>query len=79
MNEPVSTPTTTPEENDTWTTKWLAGGIIVGALLGGITAAMMLRNARENRGGPPEISVGEGVGATIAILGVMRTIASLGD
>ncbi|MCA9980608.1 MAG: hypothetical protein KDD89_07245 [Anaerolineales bacterium] len=79
MNEVTNTATDMIESNDNWATKWLLGGVILGAVLGLITAYMMVRNARESRGGPPEISVGEGVGATIAVLGVVRTIAGLGD
>ncbi len=69
----------TPTTPDTWTSKWLLGGALIGALLGLTTAYLMVRNARASRGGPPEIGVGEGVGATIAVLGVVRSIASLGD
>ena len=73
---------TTPDNsnsNDNWSNKWLIGGALLGALLGLTTAYLMVRNARATHGGPPEIGVGEGVGASIAILGVVRSLASLGD
>lgn len=70
------TPNTNP---DSWSNKWLLGGTILGAMLGLLTAYLMVRNARATHGGPPEIGVGEGVGATIAVLGVVRSLASLGD
>ncbi len=65
--------------NDSWSSKWLVGGTLLGALLGLTTAYLMVRNARATHGGPPEIGVREGVGASIAVLGVVRSLASLGD
>jgi hypothetical protein len=76
MTQVQSASTPTP---DNWMPRWLLGGTILGAALGLLTAYLMVRNAQESRGGPPEISVTEGIGATIAMIGVVRTIASLGD
>jgi hypothetical protein len=75
----MSEETTNNNNNDSWSNKWLVGGTLLGALLGLATAYLMVNNARATHGGPPEIGVGEGVGATIAILGVVRSLASLGD
>ena len=65
--------------NQNWKTKMLLIGTIGGALLGAGTAYLLARSAEGNQGGPPEISTKDLLSTGIAIIGVIRGIASLGD
>ncbi|MCA9900098.1 MAG: hypothetical protein H6654_13240 [Ardenticatenaceae bacterium] len=62
-----------------WKTKLLLIGAASGALLGIGTAYLLARSAENNQGGPPEISTKDLLSTGIAIIGVIRGIASLGD
>lgn len=62
-----------------WKTKILLIGVAGGALIGAGTAYLLARSAESNRGGPPEISTKDLLSTGIAIIGVIRGIASLGD
>ncbi|WP_420627849.1 hypothetical protein [Candidatus Leptofilum sp.] len=65
--------------NPNWKTNLLIVGAIGGALLGAGTAYLLARSAESNRGGPPEISTRDMLSTGIAVIGVIRGIASLGD
>jgi hypothetical protein len=65
--------------NPSWKTKILLTGTIFGALVGAGTAYLLARSAESNRGGPPEISTKDLLSTGIAIIGVIRGIAALGD
>lgn len=65
--------------NSNWKTKLLLIGVASGALLGAGTAYLLARSAENTRGGPPEISTRDLLSTGIAIIGVIRGIASLGD
>lgn len=65
--------------NPNWKTNLLLVGAIGGALIGAGTAYLLARSAESNRGGPPEISTRDLLSTGIAIIGVIRGIASLGD
>jgi len=65
--------------NSNWKTNLLLVGAIGGALIGAGTAYLLARSAESNRGGPPEISTKDLLSTGIAIIGVIRGIASLGD
>lgn len=64
---------------DSWRTKTLILGGIIGALVGVGTAYLLARTADESGGGPPKISTGDAIKSAIGIVGIMRGIASLGD
>jgi hypothetical protein len=67
-----------PEIN--WKTKTLLIGAVVGGVIGLGTALLLTKNAEKQNGeGLPEISAGEALGVAVAIIGVVRGIASLGD
>ena len=51
----------------------------MGAIVGLGTAYLLAKNSEESHGGPPDISVGDAIKSSVAVLGVMRAIASLGD
>jgi hypothetical protein len=65
--------------NESWQTKLLIIGGVMGALVGVGTAYLLVREAEEKGGGPPEISTADAVKATVGVIGLMRGIASLGD
>jgi len=65
--------------NTNWKTNLLLIGAIGGALIGAGTAYLLTRSAENNRGGPPEIATKDLLSTGIAIIGVIRGIASLGD
>ncbi|GJM39947.1 MAG: hypothetical protein DHS20C20_02290 [Ardenticatenaceae bacterium] len=65
--------------NSNWKTNLLIIGAIGGALIGAGTAYLLARSAENNRGGPPEISTKDMLSTGIAVIGVIRGIASLGD
>jgi hypothetical protein len=65
--------------NPNWKKNLLLMGTVAGALIGAGTAYLLTRSAENNRGGPPEISTKDLLSTGIAIIGVIRGIASLGD
>jgi hypothetical protein len=65
--------------NESWKTKMLVIGGVLGAVIGLGTAYLLAREAEEKGGGPPEISTADAVKATVGVIGLMRGIASLGD
>jgi hypothetical protein len=65
--------------NEPWKTKMLIVGGVLGAVIGLGTAYLLVREAEEKGGGPPEISTADAVKATVGVIGLMRGIASLGD
>lgn len=64
---------------DSWRTKTLILGGVIGALIGVGTAYLLARTAEESGGGPPKISTGDAIKSAIGVVGLVRGIASLGD
>jgi len=69
----------TDRENDNWKTRVLITGGVLGALAGLSTAYLLARAAEEKGSGPPQIGTSDGIKMAIAIIGVVRGIAALGD
>lgn len=65
--------------DDNWKAKTYIIGGLVGAAVGLTTAFLLARNAEETRSGPPQISSGDALKLGVAVLGVMRGVAALGD
>lgn len=65
--------------NPSWKTKMLLIGSVAGAVLGAGTAYLLARSAEKSNGGPPEISTKDLLSTGIAVIGVIRGIAALGD
>jgi hypothetical protein len=64
------------------TPNWRAKFLVIGAILGGLVgagAAYLFVQAAEREGHPPEVGAGEGVKIGLLLLGVMRSIATLGE
>ncbi len=65
------------EENQSWKTRTLVVGAVVGALAG-VFAAYMLIQGAEQKKERPKLSAGDGVKVGLGLLGLMRMIAELG-
>lgn len=62
-----------------WKTKTYIIGGVVGALIGLGAAFLLARSSDERDGGPPEVSTGDFLKVGVAVIGLVRGIASLGD
>lgn len=69
----------TNETSTNWKTKLLLEGALIGAILGAATAYLMARASEENEGGPPSITTMDALKVGIGLVGIVRSIASLGD
>ncbi len=67
------------ENASNWKTKLLIGGAVTGAVLGLITAYLLARTAEESKNGPPNVTTVDALKASIGLIGIIRSIASLGD
>ena len=67
------------EEFANWKKRVFAITGIAGIGLGLLTGYLMVHSAEKNQGKPPELKPTELLGTAIAIIGVVRGIASLGD
>jgi hypothetical protein len=67
------------EKTENWQTKVLFTGGIVGAVIGVATSWLLIRTARETRGGPPSISTGDAIKVGVTTIGLVRAIAALGN
>ncbi|MFN2135690.1 MAG: hypothetical protein ACK2UK_07035 [Candidatus Promineifilaceae bacterium] len=67
------------DSNDNWKMKsYLIGGAI-GAAVGIGTAFLLARSSQKSRGGPPEIEISDALKLSVAVIGLVRGIAALGD
>jgi hypothetical protein len=64
-------------QDQSWKTRVLIAGGIVGALLG-LGAGFLYVRVAEESGGPKKVSTGEAVKLAIAALGVVRQVSQLG-
>jgi hypothetical protein len=68
----------TTDEIDNWKPKALLIGALVGAAVGVGATYLFVQNA-EREGSTPSISAGEGVKLGLLILGLLRSVAVLGE
>jgi hypothetical protein len=64
--------------SNSWKTRTILGGAMIGAFAG-LAAAYMLTRRAEREGRETAISAGEGVQLGFLVVGLLRAIASLGD
>ncbi len=67
------------DNDDSWRVKMLVVGAVLGALLGLGSAYLLVRTADETGGRPPEVGTGDAIKMLIAVIGLIRGIASLGE
>ncbi len=67
------------QSDDSWKTKTYLIGALSGALVGLGTAFLVARSSDERGGGPPEISTSDLLKVGVAVIGLVRGIAALGD
>ena len=67
------------DRGENWQTKVLLGGGLIGAVIGLVTSWLLVRTARQTRGGPPAITTGDAIKVGVTIFGLVRAIAALGD
>jgi hypothetical protein len=70
---------TETELDNSWKTKTYIIGAVAGALVGLATAFLLARSSDERSGGPPEVTTIDALKVGVAIIGVVRGIASLGS
>ena len=68
----------TSDETGNWKPKALMIGALVGAAVG-IGAAYLFIQQAEREGSTPSISAGEGVKLGLLVLGLLRSVAVLGE
>jgi CBS-domain-containing membrane protein len=64
-------------ESKNWQPRVIVVGAVLGALVG-MSAAYLLIKSNEQEG-PPQISAGEGVKLGVLVLGLLRSVSSLGE
>ena len=67
------------EKTEGWETRVLLIGGALGAVIGLLTSWLLIRTSRETRGGPPAITTGDAIKVGITAIGLVRSIAALGD
>lgn len=67
------------EEFSNWKKRVFAITGVAGVAFGLLTGYLLVRAAEKNQGKPPELQPTELLGTAIAVIGVVRGIAALGD
>ncbi len=67
------------ELDTSWKTKTYIIGAVGGLLIGLGTAFLLVRSSDERLGRPPEVSTMDALKVGVALIGLVRGIASLGD
>jgi hypothetical protein len=66
-------------ENSRWRAAYLAGGAVIGGLVGLATAYLMIRSSEERSGGPPQLTTADAIRIGVSTVGLIRGITALGD
>jgi hypothetical protein len=69
---------TDPETIENWRPKVLLIGAVIGAVVGVGAAYLFAQNA-DRKGVAPEITPGEGVRLGLLVMGLLRSVATLGE
>ena len=67
-----------PNAEDNWKPKVLVVGAVIGALVG-LGGAYLYAQQAEREGRTPKVSTGEGVKLGLLVLGLLRSVATLGE
>ena len=66
------------DEIENWKPKVLLIGAVIGAVVG-VGAAYLFVQQAEQEGSKPSMSTGEGIRLGLLVLGLLRSVAALGD
>ncbi len=77
--EPMTQMDLVEETEDNWKFKTYFVGGAIGAAVGFATAFLLARSSEKSSGGPPEIEVSDALRLSVAVIGLVRGIAALGD
>lgn len=66
-------------QESNWKQRLLVFGVVGGALVGALTAYLLIRTAEDTGDGPPHIATKDAIKVAVATVGAVRGIASLGD
>ena len=67
------------ENDNNWKTKLLVGSTVIGAVTGLAAGFLLSRSAEERGGKPPNIGTADALKLVVAVIGLVRGIAALGD
>lgn len=67
------------EADENWKVKILVGSTLIGAVTGLAAGFLLSRNSEEKSGSAPTIQTMDAIRLAIAVIGVVRGIAALGD
>lgn len=67
------------QQDDSWKVKTYVIGGLVGAALGLTTAFLLAHSAEQKQQGPPQVAAGDILKLGVAVIGVMRGVAALGE
>ena len=79
MSETVTEMAAELDQDTSWRTKTYLIGGLAGLLIGLGTAFLLVRSSDERSGGPPEVSTMDALKVGVAVIGLVRGIAALGD
>lgn len=66
------------DADESWKTKTMVAGAVVGALVG-VTSAYLLIQTADKRGERVEVTTGSGIKLGLLLLGLLRQVAQLGE
>jgi hypothetical protein len=66
------------DADESWKTKTMVAGAVVGALIGVSGAYLLIQNA-DKRGERVEVTTGSGIKLGLLLLGLLRQVAQLGE
>ena len=67
------------DDTSDWETRVIVVGGILGAVVGVLTSYLLIRTSREAHAGPPAITTGDALKVGITAVGLVRSIAALGE
>ncbi|HQF70405.1 MAG TPA: hypothetical protein PLH39_03895 [Promineifilum sp.] len=67
------------DDSRDWERRVVVAGGILGAFVGVVTSMLLIRTSREAHAGPPAINTSDAFKVGITAIGLVRSIAALGD
>jgi hypothetical protein len=67
------------DDSQDWERRVILAGGILGAFVGVVTSLLLIRTSREAHSGPPAINTSDAFKVGITAIGLVRSIAALGD